>query len=91
MNKAELVDAVQRLLGGETTKRAAGDAVDAVLQAIARGVMKDGTVQIIGFGTFKVTERAARTGRNPKTKEPMKIDASRTVRFVPSAAFKGTL
>lgn len=91
MNKAELIDAVQKQLGGDTSKRAAGEAVDAVLSAIAKGVAKSETVQIIGFGTFKVAERAARTGRNPKTKEPMTIPASKTVRFVPSSALKGSL
>lgn len=91
MNKAELVEAVQKLLGGETSRRAAGDAVDAVLDAVFKGVAKSGTVQLVGFGTFKVVARAARTGRNPKTKEPMKIKASKTVRFVPSAALKDAL
>lgn len=91
MNKAELIEAVQKTLGGETSKRAAGDAVEAVLTAIAKGVAKSGTVQLIGFGTFKVAKRAARTGRNPKTGETMKIKASKTVRFVPSSALKGSL
>jgi DNA-binding protein HU-beta len=90
MNKAELIEQIQKNLGGETSKRAAGDALDAVLEAIAKGV-KAGPVQLIGFGTFKVAKRAARTGRNPKTGETMKIKASKTVRFVPSSALKGKL
>jgi DNA-binding protein HU-beta len=90
MNKAELIEAVQAKLGGDTSKRAAGEAVDAVLGAIAKGVTKS-SVQLVGFGTFKVAKRAARTGRNPKTGEAMKIKASKTVRFVPSAALKGSL
>lgn len=90
MNKAELIEAVQKNLGGDTTKRAATDAVDAVLDAIAKGVKKS-NVQLIGFGTFKAVTRKARMGRNPKTKEPIKIKASRTVRFVPSAALKESL
>jgi DNA-binding protein HU-beta len=90
MNKAELIEAVQTKLGGDTSKRAAGEAVDAVLAAIAKGVTKN-SVQLVGFGTFKVAKRAARTGRNPKTGEAMKIKASKTVRFVPSAALKGSL
>ena len=88
MNKAELIEAVQKVLGGETSKRAAGDAVEAVIASIAKGVSKSGSVQLIGFGTFKVVKRAARTGRNPKTGDPMKIKASKTVRFVPSSALK---
>ena len=90
MNKAELIEAVQANLGGDTSKRAAGDAVEAVLSAIAKGVKKS-NVQIIGFGTFKVASRKARMGRNPKTKEPIKIKASKTVRFVPSAALKASV
>ncbi len=91
MNKAELIESVQKILGGDTSKRAAGDALDAVLTAIAKGVKTGKPVQLIGFGTFKVAKRAARTGRNPKTGESMKIKASKTVRFVPSSALKGSL
>ena len=60
MNKAELVEAVQKALGKETTKRAAEDAVKAVLESIAKGIKKDKKVQLIGFGTFDVKKRAAR-------------------------------
>ncbi|MFZ4764572.1 MAG: HU family DNA-binding protein [Roseimicrobium sp.] len=93
MNKAELIEAVQKILGEETSKRAAGDALNAVLEAIAKGVKKDQQkgVQIIGFGSFKVAKRAARVGRNPKTGESMKVKASKTVRFTPSAALKSSL
>jgi len=91
MNKSELVEAVQSALGGDTSKRAAEEAVKAVLDSIATGVKKDGVVQLIGFGTFKVSERAAREGRNPKTGEKMKIAASKSVRFSPSSNLKGSL
>jgi nucleoid DNA-binding protein len=90
-NKAELIELVQKNLGGETSKRAAGDALEAVLEAISKAVKKDGVVQLIGFGTFKVAKRAARTGRNPKTGEALKIKASKSVRFVASSALKKTL
>lgn len=90
-NKAELLELVQKNLGGETSKRAASDALEAVLEAIAKAVKKDGVVQLIGFGTFKVAKRAARTGRNPKTGETLKIKASKSVRFVASTALKKTL
>ncbi len=90
MNKAQLIELVQKNLGGDTSKRAAGDALEAVLTSIAKGV-KGGNVQLIGFGTFKVAKRAARTGRNPKTGAAMKIKASKTVRFVASSALKKTL
>lgn len=90
-NKAELLELVQKNLGAEASKRAAGDALDAVLEAISKAVKKDGVVQLIGFGTFKVAKRAARTGRNPKTGEALKIKASKSVRFVASSALKKTL
>ena len=91
MNKSELTEAVQTALGTEATKREAEDAVAAVLDALAKGIKKDKLVQLIGFGSFKVTERAARMGRNPKTGEPMKIKKSRTVKFTPSSALKEKL
>ena len=91
MNKGELVEAVQKALGNDTSKRAAEDAVAAVLEAIAKGVKKDEVVQLIGFGTFKVKKRAARMGRNPKTGEAMKIKASKSVGFSPSSKLKGSL
>ena len=90
MNKAELIGAVQKNLGDDTSKRAASDALDAVLTAIAKGV-KTSNVQLIGFGTFKVAKRTARTGRNPNTGVAMKIKASKTVRFVASSSLKGSL
>lgn len=91
MNKAELVEAVQKELGGDTTKRLAEDAVKAVLSSIAKGVKKDSKVQLIGFGTFEVKKRAARMGRNPKTGEQMKIKASKTVGFKASSNLKASL
>ena len=91
MNKAELIDAVQAALGKEATKRAAEDAVTAVLESIVTGIKSDSKVQIIGFGTFEVKHRAARMGRNPKTGEQMQIAASKSVGFKASAALKGSL
>ncbi len=93
MNKTELIDSIQEKLGGEASKREAEDALSAVLDAIADGVKKDPAkgIQLIGFGTFKVAERSARTGRNPRTGEPMEIPASKTVKFTPAAALKKSL
>jgi DNA-binding protein HU-beta len=91
MNKAQLIELVQKNMGEDTSKRAAADALEAVLAGIGKGIKADGSVQLIGFGTFKVAKRAARTGRNPKTGAAMKIKASKTVRFVPSTTLKGTL
>jgi DNA-binding protein HU-beta len=91
MNKAELIEAIQAALGKDATKRAADEALEAVLSSIAKGVKKDKKVQIIGFGTFEVKKRAARQGRNPKTGEAMKIAASKSVGFKPSSVLKGSL
>ncbi|GAA5496636.1 DNA-binding protein HU-beta [Rubritalea squalenifaciens DSM 18772] len=91
MNKAELVEAVQKALGKDATKRAAEDALAAVLDSISKGIKKDKKVQLIGFGTFEVKKRAARMGRNPKTGEAMKIKASKTVGFKASSTLKNSL
>lgn len=92
MNKAELVIEVQKNLGKDATKASAERAVEAVLDAIKKGVKKDkGGVQLIGFGTFSVVKRAARMGVNPKTKEPIKIKASKTVKFKPGAGLKAVI
>jgi DNA-binding protein HU-beta len=91
MNKAELIESIQNALGKDATKRSADEALDAVLNSIAKGVKKDKKVQIIGFGTFEVKKRAARMGRNPKTGESMKIAASKSVGFKPSSVLKGLL
>jgi DNA-binding protein HU-beta len=81
MNKAELVESVQRALGKETSKAAAERAVEAVVDGIKAGLKKGKAVQLVGFGTFKVVQRKARTGVNPKTGEKIKIKASKSVKF----------
>jgi DNA-binding protein HU-beta len=89
MNKGELIDLVATEL--KTSKADAARAVDTVIECITKGVKKDEKVAIAGFGTFTKKRRAARTGINPATKEPIKIPASRTCGFKPAAAFKETL
>jgi len=91
MNKGELIDAVTNALGDGASKKDAETALNAVLDSIANGVRNDGAVQIIGYGTFKKKNRAARMGRNPKTGESMQIAASTSMGFTPSAALKKTL
>lgn len=91
MNKQDLIEAIlANKEAGIESKAAAGRAVDAVLDGIAAGIKKDGNVQLIGFGTFQVKERAARTGRNPQTGATIKIKASKTVSFKVGAALKAT-
>lgn len=91
MNKAELVAYVQKSLGDDTSKAAAERAVEAVLEAVIKGIKKDKSVQLIGFGTFSVSKRAARDGVNPRTKEKIKIKASKSVKFKAGARLKGAL
>ena len=91
MNKQDLIDAIlANKEAGIESNAAAGRAVDAVLDGISAGIKKDGLVQLIGFGTFTVKERAARTGRNPQTGATIKIKASKTVSFKVGAALKET-
>lgn len=91
MNKAELVEAVQKSLGKETSKAQAERAVNAVVESIKLGLKKSKLVQLIGFGTFKVVNRKARTGVNPKTGAKIKIKASKTVKFATGKDLKSKL
>jgi len=86
MNKVELIVAVQKNLG--TSKADAERAVNAVIGCIKSGVKKTKVVQLIGFGTFRVANRKARIGVNPKTGEKIKIKASKTVKFAAGKSFK---
>jgi DNA-binding protein HU-beta len=91
MNKVELAAVVQKQLGGETSKAEAERAVTAVINSIKLGVKKDKIVQLVGFGTFKVVERKARRGVNPKTRQQMKIPKSKGVKFIAGKDFKSKL
>ena len=86
MNKVDLVSAVAKQ--AELSKKDAGLAVEAVFDAISEALEKGDKVQLIGFGTFDVSERAAREGRNPRTGETMKIAASEAPRFKAGKALK---
>jgi DNA-binding protein HU-beta len=86
MSKAALAAAIKD--STSCTVAQAGEAVDEVFKTIAKLVKKDGSFNLVGFGTFKTGKRAARTGRNPKTGEPLKIKASKTIRFKASSKLK---
>ena len=86
MKKVDLVSAVAKQ--AELSKKDAGLAVEAVFDAISEALEKGDKVQLIGFGTFDVSERAAREGRNPRTGETMKIAASKAPRFKAGKALK---
>ena len=86
MNKAELVDAVATQ--AELSKQDAKKAVEALFETISNTLAKEEKIQLIGFGTFEVRERAARTGRNPQTGEEMTIPASKAPAFKPGKELK---
>ena len=79
MNKSELVSAVAQKSG--LTKVDAKKALDAVLESIGEELKNDGRVVLVGFGSFSVSERSARKGINPRTKEPIDIPAKKVVKF----------
>ncbi|MFD0483381.1 HU family DNA-binding protein [Kineococcus sp. GCM10028916] len=85
MNKAEMVDALEVTLGG---RKQAVTAVEAVVELITLTVAKGDKVAISGFGTFEKQARNARTGRNPRTGEAVKIKKTSVPRFRPGTAFK---
>jgi DNA-binding protein HU-beta len=87
MKKPDLVEKVKDLAGLES-KAAAERVVNAMLDAIEIGLQKDGEVQLIGFGTFRVKDRPARMGRNVQTGAKIKIPASKTVAFKVGAGLK---
>lgn len=86
MNKVELVASVVEKTG--LAKKDAEKAVAAVLDSVKEAVAKGDKVQLVGFGTFEVRARAARTGLNPQTKETIKIPASKAPVFKAGKAFK---
>jgi len=86
MNKADLVQAVAA--AAEMSKADATRAIDAVLDSISDALKRKDQVTLIGFGTFSVRERAARTGRNPRTKETIEIKAAKVPTFKPGKALK---
>lgn len=86
MTKLELVEVVSSK--AEITKAEAHKVVDAVFEAVNEGLAADGKVVLPGFGTFEIRNRTARVGRNPRTGEQIKIEASRTPAFKPGKAMK---
>ncbi|HRD07567.1 MAG: HU family DNA-binding protein [Saprospiraceae bacterium] len=85
MNKGDLIDAVAAAAG--ITKGQAGDAVNTVFDTIQKTLKKGDKAQFVGFGTFSVSKRAAREGRNPLTGKTIKIAAKNVVKFKAGTAF----
>lgn len=86
MNKTEFIEAVAKT--AKLSKAAAADAVNAVLEVVAKTLKKGDAVQLTGFGTFAVAKRAARTGRNPATGKTIKIAATKAPKFKAGALLK---
>ena len=86
MNKTELIESIAK--SADISKASATRALDAALEAITTGLRNNDTVTLVGFGTFSVGERAARTGVNPRTKESIKIAAAKVPKFKAGKALK---
>ena len=89
MNKADLIQQVAQ--NADLSQASAQRVVEAIFGAIASSLQKGEQVTLTGFGTFSVSERAARNGRNPRTKEPIQIPASRAPRFKAGKGLKDAL
>ena len=86
MNKAELVGAIAEKTGA--TKKVAEETLNAFVEVVTEALMNEDKVQLVGFGSFEVRKRAARKGRNPQTKEEIKIPASKAPVFKAGKALK---
>lgn len=86
MTKAELIE--KMATDADITKAAAVKALDSMTDSLGKALKKDDKVTLIGFGTFSVSKRAARKGRNPQTGEEIDIKASKAPKFTPGKAFK---
>ena len=89
MNKTELIAAVAE--NAELSKKDSEKALKAFVDVVTEELKKGGKVQVVGFGTFEVSERAAREGRNPQTGKTMKIDACKAPKFKAGQALKDAL
>jgi len=89
MNKSELIEHIARQ--ADISKAAATRALDAVVGGVKTTLKKSGSVTIVGFGTFAVTKRAARTGRNPRTGAAIKIKAAKVPKFKPGKGLRDAL
>lgn len=85
MNKSELISEMAKQLN---SKKEAEEALDSLLGAITQGLKKGEKITLTGFGSFKVSKRKARTGRNPRTGEAIKIKATKVPQFVAGKALK---
>ncbi len=89
MNKSELIERMAS--DADISKAAAARALESFTTSVQSTLKKGGSVTLVGFGSWSVTKRAARTGRNPKTGEAIKIKARKAPKFTPGKAFKDAL
>jgi len=89
MNKTDLINKMAE--SAKITKTQAGAALDAMTNAVTTTLKKGDKVTLIGFGTFSVSKRSARTGRNPRTGEDIKISAKKVARFKPGKSLSDTV
>ncbi|EPC03723.1 transcriptional regulator [Litchfieldella anticariensis FP35 = DSM 16096] len=89
MNKSELIEAIAA--SADIPKAAASRALDAMVESVTESLKKGDAVSLVGFGTFSVKERAARTGRNPQTGQPIQISAAKVPSFKAGKALKDSV
>lgn len=89
LNKTELIDHIAGQ--ADLSKAAAGRALESILDAVKKTLKKGNAVTLVGFGSFSVTKRVARTGRNPRTGDTMRIKAAKFPKFKPGKGLKDTL
>ena len=89
MNKSELIAHIASR--ADLSKSSAAAAVDSFFEGVTKALKKGDSITFVGFGTFKTSQRKARTARNPQTGAPIKIKARRVVRFTPGKALKNTV
>ena len=91
MNKSELIDEVHSAATGDVDKKDVATVIDNLIDVVESAVARGDKVTVPGFGAWSRTERAARTGRNPRTGEPVQIAASKGVKFSAGASFKSAV
>lgn len=89
MNKSQLIDKIAE--GADISKASAGRALDSFVDAVGEALQAGDQVSLVGFGTFSIRERAARTGRNPQTGTPIEIAAAKIPAFKPGKALKDSV
>ena len=91
MTKAELIEQVQHLMGDDRSKKQIAEGVQVIMNVIIQELLTNGRFSYPGIGTWKVKQRAARTGRNPRTGATLDIPASMNISFKPAQALKNSL